>query len=162
MDIGSILILLAITILVVGFVARPLVEKRGFTVTDVDRQTSTLQAERDQILTILQELDMDHAMGKVEDEDYQSQRSDLVSRGAAVLKELDLIAANGSHGKDGIDRTEIATWKLEQEIEQAVSRLRSEVEESDAGFCSQCGSELVSGDRFCSHCGAVVGMREGQ
>ena len=99
MDIGSILIILAITIVTVAFISKPLVEKRGYVVTDSDRRVSTLQAQRDQILTVLQELEMDHAMGKVEGEDYQSQRAAMVSRGAAVLKELDLLTGEVQHAE---------------------------------------------------------------
>ena len=92
MDLGSILVTLAIAIIVVGFVARPIIEKRGYAVTEANRRLSALQAQRDQILTVLQELDMDQAMGKIQGKDYEAQRSDLVSRGAAVLKELDRLS----------------------------------------------------------------------
>ena len=160
MDIGSILIILAITIVIVAYIAKPLLEKRGYAVTDSDRRVSTLQAQRDQILTVLQELDMDHAMGKVEGEDYASQRSELVSRGAAVLKELDLLSGEVEHSEDYVDRGELSSRLLEDQIEAAISEMRGEGGELESHFCSQCGSELVEGDHFCSNCGAAIKVGE--
>lgn len=160
MDIGSIFVILAIAIFVGGYIARPLIEKRGFAVTKSDRQLSTLQAERDQILTVLQELDMDHAMGKVDGEDYQAQRSILVWRGAAVLKKLDLLAGDAIQSDAGKDQADFATMKLEEQIEEAVSQMRSESPELEASFCSQCGTALESGDRFCANCGMAIEIGE--
>jgi hypothetical protein len=156
MDLGSIFVTLAIVIIVVGFIARPIMENRGYAVTEPDRRISALQAERDQILTLLQDLDMDQTMGKVQGEDYEAQRSVLVSRGAAVLKELDIISGVTVHADGQIGVGEYASRKLEEQIEAAVSQMRRDGDESDSNFCSQCGSVLESGDQFCSHCGAAI------
>jgi hypothetical protein len=158
MDIGSILIILAIAIVTVAYISKPFVEKSGYAVTDLDRRTSALQAQRDQILTVLQELDMDHAMGKIEGQDYESQRSVLVSRGAAVLKELDLLAGGAPKSETQAD---FVTKALEDQIEAAVSQMRSGGGEEDLNFCPQCGTKLVSGDHFCSNCGTAIKTGEG-
>jgi hypothetical protein len=160
MDLGSIFVTLAIVIIVVGYIARPLIENRGYAVTEPDHRLSTLQAQRDQILTVLQELDMDHAMGKVQGEDYEAQRSVLVSRGAAVLKELDLLAGVGVQTDGHIDQGEFATRKLEGQIEDAVSQMRRDSSKLDSNFCSHCGSALESGDQFCSNCGTAIKVGE--
>ena len=130
MDIGSIFIVLAIVIVTVAYISKPLVEKSGYAVTDLDRRTSTLQAQRDQILTVLQDLDMDHAMGKVEGPDYESQRSVLVSRGAAVLKELDLLAGDGPISDTHLSQADIATKALEDQIEDAIYSIKRKGEMS--------------------------------
>jgi CHASE3 domain sensor protein len=160
MDIGSIFIIVAIAIITLAYISKPLVEKRGYVVTDSDRRLSTLQAQRDQILTVLQELEMDHAMGKVEGGDYQSQRAAMVSRGAAVLKELDLLAGEAQPTAIDSDRREITSQQLEDHIEAAISQMRGKAGEIESNFCSQCGTELVSGDHFCSHCGAAIKVGE--
>lgn len=156
MDIGSIFIILAIVIVTVAYISKPLVDKSGYAVTESDRRTSALQAQRDQILTVLQELDMDHAMGKVEGQDYESQRSVLVSRGAAVLKELDLLSGDTPLGEAHVEQADFATKALEDQIEAAISQMRTGDGEVDSNFCPQCGTKLVSGDQFCSNCGAAI------
>jgi hypothetical protein len=125
-----------------------------------------LQAQRDQILTILQELDMDHAIGKIEEGDYIEQRSVLVARGAAVLKELDqlvgvVVETGGQEQSQDLDsRMDNASRELEAQIEGAVAKLREQESDSEDNFCSHCGKALVSGDRFCAHCGTVIPLRE--
>ena len=166
MDIGSILVILAIVIITIAFIARPIIENRGFAVTDSDRRTSALQAQRDQILTILQELDMDHAIGKIEQDDYIEQRSVLVARGAAVLKELDqlvgvVVETDGQEQSQDLgSRKDDASRELAAQIENAVSNLREQDSDSEDNFCSHCGKALVSGARFCAHCGTVIPLRE--
>ena len=90
MDIGSILAILALAIFVFAFIVRPLFEVEGIKDTYYGRELSSLLAERERILTILQELDVDYAMGKIVERDYGEQRSNLVTRGATVLKNIDI------------------------------------------------------------------------
>ncbi|HWQ83818.1 MAG TPA: hypothetical protein VN363_04580, partial [Anaerolineales bacterium] len=100
MDIGSILIILALLIPVVLFIARPfyeprLIEQEGLNQHE-DHDLSGLLAERDRILNALQELEFDHVLGKIPDEDYPAQRAWLVQQGADVLRRLDQIQASDS------------------------------------------------------------------
>jgi hypothetical protein len=99
MDLGSILIILALILVTVAFVGHPLMRGVGLEVTEINRRLSELLAERDRVLAGLEELDMDHAMDKVLQEDYLVQRGSLVSRGAEVLKAIDEMQGfNGSRG----------------------------------------------------------------
>lgn len=155
MDIGSIFIMLAITILVVAFIARPFAGRGGSLVSEDERNLSSLQAERDKILSLIQEIELDHAAGKIPDEDYLPQRTALVQRGAEVLRSIDAlqIAKPQAIPRAGVD--------LGSRIEVAVARLRQTVTPgTGAGHCTQCGKMLLAGDRFCSHCGAPVPVGE--
>ena len=55
----------------------------------LDHQRSTLLADRDRILNALQELDFDHALGKIPENEYPKQRALLMGDGAEVLRQLD-------------------------------------------------------------------------
>ncbi len=110
MDIGAILIGLAVLILVVFLVSQPLMDRRQRrekTVSEADR----LGDERDRILTTLRDLDFDHASGKVLEEDYAPRRASLVAEGAAVLKQLDELKP-------------ASPAPLEDEVEQAIAARR--------------------------------------
>jgi hypothetical protein len=161
MDIGSLLVILALAIVVACYIARPLLEKRGFDVTENSMRISELQAERDRILMILQELDMDHAMRKVSEEDYRSQRSVLVNGGVRILKELDRLASVPEGGAS--EMLEIGGLKqseLEALIEHEIQRRREISKSEKASYCPQCGRALQEGDRFCAGCGAEVDVLE--
>jgi hypothetical protein len=89
MDIGSLFLILAIFILVGLFVARPFFENKSISVTEKEHEISSLLAERDRILGALQELDFDHQMGKIPEEDYPVERNVLLQKGANALRRLD-------------------------------------------------------------------------
>jgi hypothetical protein len=152
MDPGSLLVILALGLMAAIFIAQPLLGRRESGVTKEDRRLSELLAERDRVLATLQDLDMDHVMGKVLQEDYRAQRTALVSRGAEVLRAIDEL--RGTVG-DVIPETD-----LEIEIETAVARLRRGENRASGGTCGSCGREIVAGDRFCVHCGASL-LEEG-
>lgn len=156
MDLASVMAILAIAILAIAFIARPLIEKEEFAVTEKGKRTSTLMAERDRVVTVIQELELDHEMGKVSQQDFEIQRRDLIRQGASILKQLDGLgvgeaveSANGNVLKE-----------LDAKIEAEIKRRRQLIDEvpgeDQPDVCGQCGSKLQAGDRFCSHCGAAV------
>jgi rubrerythrin len=114
MDIGSVFLLLALLLLVGLFISRPLFERKAIAVTQEEHELSSLMAERDRILTALHELDFDHALGKIPEDDYPSQRSSLLQRGANILRRLDEYSEQASD----ID--------FEARIEAAIAARRAE------------------------------------
>lgn len=110
MDLGSIFLIFSLFILVGLFVARPFFEGQRLLVGVHDtgeHERSSLLAERDHILDALQELDFDHVLGKIPEEDYPTQRAALLHRGAEVLRKLDEISnQTGAHSVE--DRLEEA------------------------------------------------------
>lgn len=152
MDLGSLFVILALSLVAAAFIAQPLIGRRGLGVMKEERHLSELLAERDRVLTTLQDLDMDFAMGKVLREDYQTQRDVLVSYGAEVLKSIDEFHST-------VDEV-IPETDLDLEIETAVARLRRGGDHARGETCSSCGREVMVGDRFCVHCGASL-LEEG-
>lgn len=169
MDIGSILLLLALIVVVGAFVASPLRSRQHRHTPDEENiEISELLAERERILDALAELDFDNEMGKVPDELYPLQREALVKRGAAVLKLLDerLPAAS---------KPETVEAKAAERAEEAVAARRAaaaddpvealilarkvakspDAAKNDANgkFCPNCGAQIKPGDRFCPVCG---------
>ncbi|OGO16795.1 MAG: hypothetical protein A2Z14_06990 [Chloroflexi bacterium RBG_16_48_8] len=163
MDVGSLLVIFALAIIVVGYILRPLIEKRAISVTENSRYASELQAERDQVLMNLQEFDIDHAMGKIPADEYQGRRAVLVARGAAILKELDrldgIMMTAPARAGEAVDQED---HDFEAQIEKEIQRRRRSVKEETAGYCPQCGNKLQSGDRFCTSCGFKVHVAESE
>ncbi len=149
MDIGSILAALALLAIVSAYLVRPLLERRGQSVSQEDHQVSVLLAERDRVLNSLLDLDMDRAMGKILSEDYKRQREDLVEEGARILRRLDeLDAAVGASTPGQEDLS------VDAQIEAEVAALRQDRGgAAESQYCPSCGTEVHAGDRFCTQCG---------
>lgn len=91
MQIIAILIGLVLLAAIAFYVSRPIVQQRrgGADATVM----ASLEAQRDAVYSQIRELDMDHATGKMNDEDYQQARTDLVSQAATLLKQIDGVGA---------------------------------------------------------------------
>jgi rubrerythrin len=181
MDLGSLFLILALLVLVGLFISRPLFETQESTldtsVDAYDHERSALMAERDRILNALQELDFDHALAKIPDEDYPGQRSQLLQRGADTLRKLDLMQGDsGGEQDDNETRIEaaVAARRAERatiasvrgvsavvaapddELEVMLANRRRARQDKAAGFCPQCGGPVQKSDQFCPRCGAKV------
>lgn len=178
MDIGAIFFALAVVTLVGMYVGQPYLQRRSRRVTQEDREYSALMAEYDRAVNTLQELDFDHALGKVPTEDYPRQRAELLAKGADLLRKLDTFAAspspNGSNdkseGKDAESRIEaaVASRRADASVKSVVSTLddddlesmiasrRKMHKEKSAGFCPKCGKPIQASDRFCPSCGKAI------
>ncbi len=176
MDIGSIFLLLALFTLVVFFIAQPFFNRRPVAVRSASAQGPILflQAERDRVIQALQELDFDYSLGKVPEEDYPSQRNDLLQQGAEVLQKLDGLLPQPP-ARQARDRLEDALVARRQAKSQGASETVNPSEnlealilarrrarngasprEKSVGFCPQCGKSIQKSDRFCPKCGTEL------
>jgi hypothetical protein len=182
MDIGSILLLLALLVLIGLFIARPLIDREAVVVSpEEDRQEheiSTLLAERDRVLTALHELDFDHSLGKIPEQDYPAQRALFLQQGADVLRKLDeydqVVPADDIEARieEAIaERRAISVGQAEvvpegaapmlvrdadDEVEVQLANRRRTRQDKSAGFCPQCGRPVQKSDRFCPKCGYAL------
>lgn len=169
MDIGAILLFLAVLVVTVLFIARPFLDKRQPAVAAGGHELSALMAERDSIITALQELDFDNSLGKIPAEDYPQQRAALLQHGAEVLRKIDLLSPKTASSGDAEKRIEAAiaarradsavqgsSGDVDDDLESLIAARRSERNEKSGGFCSNCGRPSMASDRFCPYCGKVI------
>ena len=180
MDIGSIFFILALFVVVILFVGKPLLDRKAYAVPAnsaiEDHELSGLLAERDRILNALQELDFDNTLGKIPEEDYPAQRALLISQGSSILRQIDEIQPSDS-GDSAEARLENAIQARradsamlresgsqpsgngfkaippDDELETLLANRKRTRTDKATGFCPQCGSPLQQADRFCSKCG---------
>lgn len=167
MDLGAIFLLLGVLIVVAMFVARPFMVRENRLTTE-EQTISVLMAERDRILSALQELDFDYAMGKIPGEDYPSERGDLVQRGADVLRQLDefqpplatgttesrLEAAIAARRADA--GTAQTARVSDEDLEEMIAKRRIARKDKVTGFCPSCGKPVLTSDSFCPNCGHLL------
>jgi hypothetical protein len=183
MDIGSVFLILALLVVVALFVGRPLLDRNAYATEPAnaleDHQLSSLLAERDQVLTALQELDFDHALGKIPEEDYPEQRAVLINSGISILRQIDEIQPSDT-SDEAEKRLELAITARradtalktssssqtdgnghkalppDDELETLIASRKRTRTDKATGFCPQCGSPLQKADRFCSKCGYKI------
>ncbi len=175
MDLGSIFLILALGIVVVLYVTRPFIEHSATLTAEAEQEISSLLAQRENIVRALEELDFDHTLGKIPEEDYPAQRRLLLQQGAEVLRRLDELQQGGqppsaSAAEDRLEAAIAARRAVvragqpaslsgaspDDPLEAAIAARKRLRQEKAAGFCPQCGAPLQRSDKFCPRCGAPV------
>ena len=180
MEIAAILLTFGVIIIVGLYLYAPLLERRAQRVTEEEHELSTLMAERDRVVNSLQELDFDHKLGKIPEEDYPTQRANLLQRGADILRRIDsfapapspLSSPKGAPTGRGESDTEarledaiaarradssVKTPELaDDDLESMIVARRKSRKDKSAGFCPKCGKPVMASDRFCPSCGKAL------
>ena len=183
MDVGSIFLILALIFVVALFVSRPFLaansaaDEQPVLSDSAEHRRSTLMAERDRLLTAIQELDFDQRLGKIPAEDYPAMRAALMQNAALVLRRLDEFQTQGQAGsvEDRIEeavaarRADAAAGRAaavpaiaaaaagaDGDLEEMLAARRRQRDEKSSGFCPKCGRPVKKSDRFCSKCGTVL------
>src|SRR5512134_1569093 len=165
MELTAIFFTLAVLILVAIYLYAPFMERRARRVTEEEHELSALMAERDRVISSLQELDFDFKLGKIPEEDYPAQRSSLLQKGADILRQIDSIAPQPASAQDADARIEkaIAARRADasvsrqelsdDDVESMIAARRKVRKEKSSGFCPKCGKPVMVSDRFCPSCG---------
>jgi hypothetical protein len=170
MEIGSLLLVLAVMLAVGLFVAQPYLNRRPGSMTQESQEISSLMAERDRVINALQELDFDYNLKKIPAEDYPVQRAALLQKGSDILQKLDELTASPEKFDSAEDRVEkavaarradtaprSATPALDDEnMEALIAGRRAARKGKSGGFCPRCGKPVLASDRFCPNCGKAI------
>jgi hypothetical protein len=165
MQLTAVFFTLAILVLVAIYLYAPFMERRARRVTEEEHELSALMAERDRVINSLQELDFDFKLGKIPEEDYPTQRSSLLQKGADILRRIDSLAPQPASAQDADARIEkaiaarradapVAKPELsDDDVESMIAARRKTRKEKSSGFCPKCGKPVMMSDRFCPSCG---------
>ena len=163
MDLGALLLLIALLVGVSAYLIAPLINNRAHRVSEDGREFSTLMAERERILNALLELDFDFKLGKIPEGDYPGQRAELLQKGADILKKLDALPASAlpnprrdDSESAGAIPGDTRRQLNDEEIESLLSARRRERKTNSAGFCPRCGKPVLVTDQFCPNCGTAL------
>ena len=149
-------ILLAAAMIAVAFylVALPLLQharRQSTPALESSTEQERLQellAQRDAAFQALRELNFDHQVGKITDEDYVAFEGNLKRHAADTLRALDAWEAEADDDLDLEMEAEIAARR------QALASQTAAPASAAAGPCPACGKPTFAADRFCSGCGA--------
>jgi len=99
-----------------------------------DTPLGRVEQRKDTLLQNIAELDFEHSMGKLSEEDYLALRGTLKSQAAEAIEQIDVLA-----------ETEIMIRHKPETVAAPAPKAGT--------FCSACGTALAPGGRFCSSCG---------
>jgi predicted RNA-binding Zn-ribbon protein involved in translation (DUF1610 family) len=164
-----------VTVAALALVLEPLIFPRGAVTAAPEDDLEVVELEESaspkvQALLALQEIEFDHATGKLSDDDFNRLKTTYTERALAAIK---------TERGDTSDTVEDEAERIIQAAKNAVGRTcpacgpRPEV---GAVFCSQCGRtlsipgtnprcptcgvEVLAESKFCSGCGAAVSELE--
>jgi hypothetical protein len=178
LEIIAILIGLAILAGLGFYISRPLVQFRRAGLANGMGDARSLEAQRESLYTQIKELDLDHATGKVNDEDHTRLRADLVAQAAAVLKQIDAMAQQPASvatkaaafttpsAGDDVEALIAARRKTQStpapkaadaDIEAAIAaRRKTTAPIASELTCPTCGKPINADDAFCAKCGTAL------
>ena len=94
MEIIAIVIGLLIAAAIAWYVSQPILAgRRAVRSNGADSSLESLAVQRDMLYAQISDLDLDHATGKTNEEDYQHIRADLMARAVGVLRQIDGVQA---------------------------------------------------------------------
>ncbi len=104
------------------------------------RARAAIEREKTLVLRAIKELEFDHAMKKVSDQDFADMGLRLRTRAAGLLRQLDAGAAYST--------------QIEEELARRLAAAGvTATATAPARFCTQCGSPTAAGTKFCGQCG---------
>lgn len=104
------------------------------------RARAAIEREKTLVLRAIKDLEFDHAMGKVSNQDFADMGQRLRTRAAGLLRQLDAGAAYST--------------LIEQELARRLAASGvTPAETAAARFCTQCGASTAAGAKFCGQCG---------
>lgn len=119
----------------------------SFTGPTSEGTLADLNIEKEEIYSAIKEMEFDHKMGKLSEEDYLDLREKYSEKAIGSLQRI-----------DELERKEGLSENIEDEIEKEVLVIRGNRQKGGskrrkALFCTQCGKRRSPGDYFCSWCG---------
>lgn len=179
MDIAALFFTLSILVLVAMYLYAPLARRYARPVTEEEHELSALMAERDRVINALQELDFDFKLGKIPNEDYPSQRTNLLQKGADILRKIDTIThtedttyeeakpfRKAAHRQTKLREIAVSTAEsVEDRLEQAIAARRADASIKKSEPADDAIESMISARRmkrkeksagFCPICGKPV------
>jgi hypothetical protein len=114
------------------------------------RHTSDAAERKRRILRALKDLEHEHAVGKIEDADYEQIAAEYRAQAKEVMRELEEDVAPLREQAEEIARKHLAKRGL------ADGESASASDEVDRRACAKCGTSNEADAQFCKKCGTAV------
>jgi hypothetical protein len=159
----TILFALLIALGAFAYVILPLVRQDVPLLPLEDDRLTDLLARKDTALRALKDLEFDHQVGKINDEDYQRFQERLSRQAVGLLQQIERITPESAQLDEQME-AEIAKMRRVQErkgiaVPASPASVAINGVSPTAGavhFCTECGTSLTPSFKFCANCGTPV------
>jgi biopolymer transport protein ExbB/TolQ len=166
----TLLLALLISLAALAYVLWPLLTQQPPALLVEDDRLMELLARKDSTLRALKDLEFDHQVGKLSEEDYTRFYERLSRQAVALIGQIEKVTPQISSLDEAVE-AEIAkqrrvltprngATKTVAAAPVATGTLATSPSDGTmATFCTECGIRLQPGFKFCANCGAPVTTR---
>ena len=158
---AGLLVVLVVIVLVLPIFRPPLIPLRD--ATGPASRMRDLEMRKATIYGAIREVGFDLRTDKITQEDYDHEITQLKKEAVGVVSEIEGLRSAAPRGdkatEAAIARARSTRPASAKEPAARASAAAPEPESSSddaAAFCTQCGKEAASGDRFCAGCGSEL------
>ena len=148
-----------------AYVLWPLLSRTAPEVPVEDDQLTELLSRKDGVLTAIKDLEFDHQVGKLSEEDYQRFNFRLRQQAVGYLQQIDKLAPQSAQLDDALEveiarQRKIRTGQVAANGKGAAAAAPATVSvstpEAAVRFCTACGQPLAPNHKFCANCGTAA------
>ncbi len=127
MSVSGLILGIVALLIVAAWVLYPLLAQRSAPAdAQIAQQRARLDLYYERVLRNLHDLDEDHALGKIDETVYQTDRAYWLDRGALALKALDALTEQSAFVSPTLAEDAAIDRAIDDAIESAVRRAREE------------------------------------
>jgi hypothetical protein len=165
---------LLISGLVLAYVVWPLLQRGPAPVLLDDDRLSELLARKDTLLQSIKQLEFDHQVGKISDEDFQRFDQQLRRQALGLMQQIEKSAPAGAALDSQLEAEIAQLRRVPEPAQRSAPALLGErasaptqangAAQTGAGtqrYCTNCGEPANLTHKFCARCGAPLGQVEG-
>ena len=164
----TLLLALLIALAALAFAVWPMVSREIPLRPVEDDRLTELLARKDSALRALKDLEFDHQVGKIGDEDHDRFYTRLSRQAMGLIQQLEQITPQTAELEDALEK-EIGQWRrVQASTHRPVTGSNSEATVAAANdddlrvttphvrFCTQCGKRVDPSFNFCANCGSPI------
>lgn len=160
----TIAIALLLSLAALAFVLWPLFSAKVKPYHTENDELTELLVRKEGIMAAIKDLEFDHQIGKVNEEDYQRFDARLRRQAIAYMQQIEKVAPQTIGLEDALE-AEIARQRRTANGNGTAKALPLKAETakpvvasapSTSRFCTTCGEALSANHKFCANCGAPV------
>lgn len=143
------------------YVLWPLLSRAAPDVPIEDDRLTDLISRKDSVMVAIKDLEFDHQVGKLSEEDFERFNARLRQQAIGYLQQIDKLAPQSAQLDESLE-VEIARLRKTRTAPVAVNGKSAPVAapavavpagEAPARFCTNCGQALAPQHKFCANCG---------
>lgn len=171
----TLLLALLLSLGALAYVLWPIVSQKMPAMPVENDELADLLARKDRALRSIKELEFDHQVGKISDEDFQRFNFRLSRQAIALIQQVEKLTPATNELDEALE-TEITKLRQVQAkrrvstdatddaitvngtakpaVVTSIPAAAGETAKSKARFCTECGTKLEPSFKFCANCGA--------